>query len=798
MVLGLRIITLFTLILAATYGYCQMTVSNTFPYNNPVYLVEDVLVGQGVAISNVSVTGQSAQIGYFDGANSNIGLDAGVVLSTGDIFDIPSTGNPNPMLVSGPGDPDLLTIAQSVTSNPSAVNINATNDAAVLEFDFVPTGDTVRFNFVFASNEYTTWINSVYNDAFGFFVSGPGFTGPFMSPATFPNGAENLAFVPGTTTPITISTIYSDPFQTPPTMNDQYYLDNANGFNFNGFTTQIEIIFAVQCGQTYHFKFAVADGQDGALDTGVFLEAESFSSDDIEIALSTGTTSLGSDSTIVEGCTEAIFTFIRADTTDTLVIHFTSSGNAIEGLDFDTIGDSLVFYPGIDSIALVITPIADGIAEGQDTIRLSVLKITPCGDSVYVEGVVYIMEDYNVQVNTDSLSLNCPGDSVALIAVGSNGIPEFAYLWETGETNDTIWVNPSFGQFYTITVTDSCAISTVVDSFVVTVPYYQPLQVFAADTSLTCPGDQVSISALVTGGISGYSYTWSPSSTDTSTINVSPNTTTDYTIIVTDQCNNTEDTTITVSVPNLQPLQVLLTQFGTLACLGDALVLNAGTQGGSAHGLTYNWGHDGTHTDSSTTVIISSDTVFTVTVSDGCGDVAAGAFNTSVPVYSSVVAINPIYYLFCEGDSLEFNGSASGGAGTYNYLWRGDGYIEDDENNKTIAAPSNELGFAFSAIDQCGNGDTLEVTIEFDECEVIAPIVFTPNGDQYNNQLKFTNLEKHPNSRIIIYNRWGTKIYESENYLNNWTGGNQPDGVYYYVLYVSNGQELNSYFHILR
>ncbi|MCL4857511.1 MAG: choice-of-anchor L domain-containing protein, partial [Flavobacteriales bacterium] len=78
-----------------------------------------------------------------------------------------------------------LAIARSVTSNPDAGNITSTNDRAFLEFDFTPVGDTVEFRFVFASEEYTSWINSVYNDIFAFFVSGPGISGPYASPAAF-------------------------------------------------------------------------------------------------------------------------------------------------------------------------------------------------------------------------------------------------------------------------------------------------------------------------------------------------------------------------------------------------------------------------------------------------------------------------------------------------------------------------------------------------------------------------------------------------------------------------------------
>jgi len=96
----------------------------------------------------------------------------------------------------------------------------------------------VEFRFVFASEEYTTYINTVYNDIFAFFVSGPGITGPYAAPVAFPNGAINVAQVPGTSTPITISSIH-------PGLNSQYYVSNTNGTNndFNGFTKAMTIKF---------------------------------------------------------------------------------------------------------------------------------------------------------------------------------------------------------------------------------------------------------------------------------------------------------------------------------------------------------------------------------------------------------------------------------------------------------------------------------------------------------------------------------------------------------------------------
>src|SRR5690606_39091386 len=88
-------------------------------------------------------------------------------------------------------------IASGQGTNPSIY------DKSVLEFDFIPTGDTISFNYVFASSEYNSFTCTQYNDAFGFFLSGPGINGPFS------NNAVNLAVVPNTTIPITVNTVNS-------------------------------------------------------------------------------------------------------------------------------------------------------------------------------------------------------------------------------------------------------------------------------------------------------------------------------------------------------------------------------------------------------------------------------------------------------------------------------------------------------------------------------------------------------------------------------------------------------------
>ena len=141
------------------------------------------LVGGGIVISNVTFSGNANQIGTFDGINSNIGFNSGVVMAAGPIDGL--LGGPADVDAGQPGsglaDNDLLAVAQSV--NPA---ILSTSDAVILEFDFVPSSNVAAFNFVFASDEYLQWIGSVFNDVFAFFVSGPGITGPYSSPAGFP------------------------------------------------------------------------------------------------------------------------------------------------------------------------------------------------------------------------------------------------------------------------------------------------------------------------------------------------------------------------------------------------------------------------------------------------------------------------------------------------------------------------------------------------------------------------------------------------------------------------------------
>lgn len=74
------------------------------------------------------------------------------------------------------------------------------------------------------------------------------------------------------------------------------------------------------------------------------------------------------------------------------------------------------------------------------------------------------------------------------------------------------------------------------------------------------------------------------------------------------------------------------------------------------------------------------------------------------------------------------------------------------------------------------------------EAELIIPNVITPNGDGINDYLVFPYLALYPGSTLVIYNRWGRKIYESEDYKNNWDGSKYSEGTYYFILTVNDGK----------
>jgi gliding motility-associated-like protein len=279
---------------AGPFNFCTLNPppisANTTQYTNQ-QLVEDVLLNTTCAqVTNVttstginfnSATGANG-IGYFNQNGSNFPFPEGVVLATRSVNFTPGPNNINPTAVPAwPGDPQLFNYIQGLGIDPT---LNSYNDASILEFDFVPLIDNISFDFIFASEEYGTF-QCTYSDAFAFFLTN-----------TTTNVTTNLAVVPNTTTPISVITIRNNQFNgacasVNPEYFANYYLQNQPGgldplaapINFNGLTVPMTATSAVIPGQQYHIKLVVADRNDSAFDSAVFLKGGSFNIGNIEL-----------------------------------------------------------------------------------------------------------------------------------------------------------------------------------------------------------------------------------------------------------------------------------------------------------------------------------------------------------------------------------------------------------------------------------------------------------------------------------------------------------------------------------
>ena len=222
------------------------------------------LVGPGVTISNVTYTGAPIAAGTFKGGASIIGFDNGIILSNGAVSNVigPNCSSGITWVNNTAGDADLTAIIGQVT-----------NDAAVLQFNFNPSSPTIRFQYVFASDEYQEFVFD-FNDVFAFFVNG-----------------QNVALIPQTNTIVSInnvnngSTDFSKLGIAP--VNPSFYLNNDFQFpttapfntEMDGMTVVLTATANVRPGDpTNTIKLAIADAIDDVLDSNVFIKGGSLAS----------------------------------------------------------------------------------------------------------------------------------------------------------------------------------------------------------------------------------------------------------------------------------------------------------------------------------------------------------------------------------------------------------------------------------------------------------------------------------------------------------------------------------------
>ncbi len=725
------------IIFLTTLGLNAQTINyqNTMSPNN---LVQNVLLGFGVTASNVTFNGNS-------GANvasnarsfnaTNFPFSQGIYIRTASGSSVSS-------------DPDL-----------NAISTNSVENGGILEFDFVAAGNNLSFNYMFASAEYPSYVCSGFNDVFGFFISGPGIAGPFS------NNGVNVALIPNTNVPVAINTVNSGvpglfysastcAAQDPNWLSNTVYYTTQyatySGEGYNGGTVSLPSEIQLQCGETYHIKIAVANVGDEALNSGVYLEANSFTSDAVQVVVATVT----GDTTVYEGCTDASIYFIRPQSqiNDTLTIDYQIGGTATMGVDYNNIPNPITFLPGQDTIVVTITPLADGIPDNGETITITAQIVNPCGDTITSTGTLVILDSVVIDLSFVNPTVFCINDSVPVTVSASHGFGPYTFAWSNGDIGATGYlatVDSTQGVTeYVVTATDQCGY-TGVDTVLVTVN-----QTLSIDSLLSTPATCQPVGTIVTQQFPYGAHLQNPSNP------TSYNLTFDW--------EYEQDTLMTF--PNQSSLENLSPGWYHLTLTDN--VINCTV-------------HDSVFVD-----------VINVPSASLTADPGAGCTPLEVTLSNSSQNSNQYFWNFGDGQTAVTNDLSS-----VNHTFTSTSVIQLVASNGDVNC--NDTTTIVVDIVVCGCTDP--TALNFDPTAVIdngsciyptptvtAPNVITMNGDNVND-LFFLETTHAESIELVIVNRWGNVIYDGRGSQNSppmWNGKDKAgysvaEGVYFYTYIIT-------------
>lgn len=458
LILGIILVFLFSLVANA-----QLYTKYSKPLNIDS-IVQNLFASPNVQISNVSfkgfsvgVNGDIKDIGFFNSINSTVGVDSGIILTSG-LLDPPyglgqASINGANYFKPTQGDSLLNTLINYPT--------DFTSGAAVLEFDFVPNGDSIKFEYVFASDEYPQQLCIDDNDVFAFFISGAGIS-----------GVKNIALVPNTNLPVCINSIndtsiVSYAYNVPScysVSNSQYYVNHINDTNFifNGSTTVLTAKEKTIPCQTYHLKFAIAEVGSLADNSAVFLKANSFNSEPIKITSEVNYSN--GDTALYESCSGAKLIIRRTyniQTTKTYSLNF--SGSALNGIDYQLLPTTITMLPNQMYDTIYLQPIQDLIADNFENI---ILKIgdTLCNGNYYETSINFTIIEKNNLIAEIASNSHIYCDSAKFILNVLNEIKPININWLNNLSLDSIFTYypNSFNNNYYInssifvSVSDAC------------------------------------------------------------------------------------------------------------------------------------------------------------------------------------------------------------------------------------------------------------------------------------------------------------------------------------------------------
>ncbi|MFT5627061.1 MAG: gliding motility-associated-like protein [Dokdonia sp.] len=375
-----------------TFDLCIRPGTGNVAIDQTTYTIEELVVNILIdspcaQISNITSStgsdfGDVNGIGYFSSDEGSFPFEDGILMTSGDAA---LAGGPNFNAMSDggfawAGDLEL----------DAAVGINS-NNASIIEFDFVPLSDEISFDFLMASEEYNGstggTFECTFSDAFAFLLTDPN------------DITTNLAVLPGTTTPILVTNIHPE---NPgcPAINEEYFGGytpaNLPPMSFDGRTTVFTAFAPVIIGETYHIKLVIADATDTALDSGVFLKAGSFDIGEVE---------LGADITVAAGTAACIGEQVILETQAPSVAHvWFKDGFQIVG---ETTNSLVVTEDGVYTTQIIFSPsciISDDITVEFLPLPIANMPVDLVGCSIGNDTAVFNLPDNDFPILGDTQS----------------------------------------------------------------------------------------------------------------------------------------------------------------------------------------------------------------------------------------------------------------------------------------------------------------------------------------------------------------------------------------------------------
>lgn len=755
-------ISFLILILSLAGVHAQLIVNQATPQQGL-----NALIGGNVSYSFVSSQGSAAQFGTFNGANSNIGFNSGMVLSTAQINGPTSFAPPNGLMSAGTPGVQIL----------NNLGLGNTNNASVVTFSFTPIGDTISFRYVFASNEYPGFVCSGFNDVFAFFLTGP-------NPAGGNYNNQNIALIPGTNTPVTINSVNagsSGGACTPPgggpqcPCNSQYFVNNYNPNQgtvaINGFTTPLTAWAPVVPCSTYTITLAVADILDGALNSAVFLEANSFISP--VVTINPNASIGGNDTVLYEGCSYADIEIVRNyDIDQTKTYNLQISGTAVDGVDYTGLPQTVTFAPGDTSQMITLNTLNNPASNSNSFVTITI-QDTICSNGGVITSTITLeiinIDTLQVDIGPDILSC----DTINIQSIVTGGLAPYTYDWNAGafatpNINNFILTGP---ETFILEVEDNCnnsASDTLLASVLNSPTAYFDITASATNVNEECgtveititrqalldqartypliissqtatPVDDYTVPATFSFGVNQNSVTI----TLNPVWDALPEGTEYVTLLTVDTlCNGTfVYDSVRVNILNIDPLSLDAGIDLSTGCPILEQNINPLASGGTT---PYTWAWSSGQNTQNIAVQPAITTVYELTMTDSCGNTISDEIEVET-YYPPVADFSFSSADWCEPAIVLFTNTSQNQSGTITTLAWNLGNGETGSQNNPVGVYNSDGDYVVSLVvtNSYGCVDSVSKTITV-RPKPVADFYWTPESPNINNPLVTFNDNSSP------------------------------------------------------